>query len=103
MMNPLQHGWINDKFYNYIVFLPAKDCNFNKDNLKNEAEKELMDNIKLITEIEEGYYRLKKSNKDSYEYEEYGEYCYMPCEKGRGAILYYFAAIEFVKGADNIE
>lgn len=28
---------------------------------------------------------------------EFGEYCYVPCEKGKGAVLYYFAAYEIIK------
>ena len=54
-----------------------------------------MEKVQLITDIQEGYYRIQKS--DFFASSEYGEYCYMPCEKGRGATLYYFAAYEIIK------
>lgn len=92
MMNISQFYWIGDTYYDKVGFLKAKDCEFKKENLKKELEKELMENIELITEIQEGYYRIQKS--DEFARYEYGEYCYMPCNKEKGATLYYFAAYE---------
>lgn len=90
MMNITQFCWIDGTYYNTVGFIKAKDCEFKKENLKSELEKELMENIELITEIQEGYYRVQKSSE--FERGEFGEYCYMPCEKGKGAVLYYYAA-----------
>ena len=72
-----------------------KDCDNNKENFKKVLQEELMEEVKLITDIQEGYYRIQKS--DFFASSEYGEYCYMPCKKGRGATLYYFAAYENIK------
>ena len=89
MMSIENSYWIGNVFYNRVGFIKAKDCKFNKDNFQKELEKELEFDVKLLTSIEEGYYRVKKST--DWEYEEYGEYCYVPCEKGKGAVLYYYA------------
>ena len=75
MMNISQSAWVGDIYY------------------ENELEKELMDDIELITEIQEGYYRVQRTEENLVD--EYGEYCYMPCQKGKGAVLYYFAAYKF--------
>lgn len=99
MINNIEDGWIEDRYYQRIVFISAKECDFNKAKFKEVVEHELMDNIRLITDIQEGYYRIKKS--DDYEKEEYGEYCWQPCKKGKGAVLYYFAGIEFVGGKEE--
>lgn len=53
-----------------------------------------MDNVELLTDIQEGYYRIKKS--DFFERSEYGEYCYVPCTKGKGATLYYYAGYKII-------
>lgn len=87
--------WINDKYYHTVGCLRAKDCDNNKENFKKVLQNELMEEVKFITDIQEGYYRIQKS--DFFASSEYGEYCYMPCEKGRGATLYYFAAYETIK------
>lgn len=88
-----QTGWIGDIYYNNIAYAPAKKCG--KEKFKEFVEKELEDKITLLTDIQEGYYRIKKAEKYSIEEEEYGEYFYTPCNKGRGATLYYFAGFEF--------
>ena len=93
MMNPIGEGWIGDKYYQHVAYISAKECDFNKTKFKETVEEEIMDKINILTDIQEGYYRIKKSN--DWEYEEYGEYCYYPCEKGKGAVLIYFAGFEF--------
>ncbi|MCI8309082.1 MAG: hypothetical protein HFJ45_02500 [Clostridia bacterium] len=95
MIRTTNEAWINDKYYYEVGFLRAKDCNNDKTNFKKSLQEELGENIELITDIQEGYYRIQKS--DFFASSEYGEYCYMPCEKGKGATLYYFAAYELVK------
>ena len=90
MMNISQSAWVKDKYYEYVGFIKAKDCNLKKENFKTKLEKELMYKIELITEIQEGYYRVQRTEENLVD--EYGEYCYMPCEKGKGAVLYYFAS-----------
>ena len=51
------------------------------------------DNIELAGEVEEGYYRIKRS--DEWERDELGEYCWTPTQKGRGATLFYMADWKF--------
>lgn len=77
-------------------FVPAKNCKFDKNNFKKELERETGENIKIISEIQEDYYRIKKSSKDSWEEYEFGEYYYGKSKKGKGACLTYFAAFEYV-------
>ena len=92
MMSLINEGWIENKFYYEIGYIKAKDCDFNKDNFKNEFEKEAMDKIELLTDVQEGYFRCVKSG--FWEKSEFGDYCYKPCSKGKGATLYYFAGIK---------
>ncbi|MBQ9659171.1 MAG: hypothetical protein IJV31_10505 [Clostridia bacterium] len=101
MMNLENPVWINDIYYVRGCFLKAKDCNFNKDKFQKEVEKELEFKINLITPIQQGYYRIKKN--DDFERGEYGEYCYMPCEKGKGAVLYYYAGFEIRGGKIDVK
>ena len=99
MMRPYQYNyWIENTLYNNVGILPAKDCKFNKDNFKKTLEKELEDKVKLLTDIQEGYYRIQKS--DFFDKAEYGDYCYKPCEKDRGATLYYYAGFEYIGGTE---
>jgi hypothetical protein len=99
MMRITNEMWINDKHYHTVGCLRAKDCNNNKDSFKKILQEELMEDIELITDIQAGYYRIQKS--DFFASSEYGEYCYMPCEKGRGATLYYFAAYQIIQESIN--
>lgn len=74
----------------YQAFISAKECGNNKDNFLKVLKEELMDdNIELAGEVEEGYYRIKRS--DEWERDELGEYCWAPTQKGRGATLFYMA------------
>ena len=84
MMRITNEMWINDKFYHTVGCLRAKDCDNDKENFEKILQEELMENIKLVTDIQEGYYRIKKS--DFFDMSEFGEYCYVPCEKGKGAV-----------------
>ena len=84
-------GWIGDTYYDNVAYLPAKFCEYNPENFEKEVKVELGD-VKIITEVYEGYYRCVRS--DEFSRQEYGDYCYAPCEKGKGATLYYFAAYE---------
>ena len=96
MINPIGDGWIGDKYYQgRVAYISAKECGFDKSNFKEVVEREIMDKINLVTDIQECYYRIKKSN--DWEYDEFGEYCYQPCKKGKGAILIYFGGFEFVR------
>ena len=94
MMNISQSYWIGDTYHDKVGFLKAKDCNFKKENLQKELENELMEKIELITEVQEGYFRVQRT--EEFMVDEYGEYCYMPCNKGKGATLYYFAAYKTI-------
>lgn len=51
-----------------------------------------MDKVELLTDVQEGYFRHVKSG--FWEKSEFGDYCYKPCSKGKGATLYYFAGIK---------
>lgn len=80
----------------YQAFISAKECENNKDNFLKILKEELMDdNIELAGEVEEGYYRIKRS--DEWERDELGEYCWTPTQKGRGATLFYMADWKFKK------
>lgn len=82
-------GYVGEFYYDKVAYLPAKWCDFNKDNFEKVAKEELGD-IKIITEVQEQYYRCVKAD----EYYDLGEYCYKPCKKGKGATLYYYAGYE---------
>ncbi len=78
----------------YQAFISAKECENNKDNFLKVLREELMDDdIELLEEVREGYYRIKKS--DEWERDEIGEYCWTPTQKGRGATLFYMADWKF--------
>lgn len=96
MMSLTNGMWINDKYYNTVGCLKAEYCDNNKEKFKEVLQEELMEKVGLITDIQEGYYRISRSEEGSYEEYEFGEYHYKPCEKGKGATLYYFAAYEII-------
>lgn len=88
-------GNIEEKYYDRIFFISAKECKYNKRKFLKEFREEVGKNTKLLTKVQEGYYRIKKSAKNSWEEEEFGEYYIGSSEKGRGACLYYFAGFEY--------
>lgn len=90
-------GTIQDKYYNNIFFITAKECKYNKRKFLKELREEAGKNTRLLTKVQEGYYRIKRSAKNSWEEDEFGEYYIGPAEKGRGACLYYFAGFEYLK------
>ena len=84
--------WINDKGYATVGYVKASECNYDKSKFKEELEKGIGENINLLTDIKEQYYRCVKSDDI-----DYGEYIYKPCEKSRGASLYYYAGFEEIE------
>jgi hypothetical protein len=91
MINTIGEGYIGDKYYSQIVYIPAKVCDFSKHKFEEIAIEEV-GSIELTSDICEGYYRCVRTNE--FERDIYGDYCYRSCEKGRGAVLYYFAGFE---------
>lgn len=93
-------GTIEEKYYDNIFFITARECKYNKRKFLKELREEAGKNAKLLTKVQEGYYRIKRSSKGSWEENEFGDYYLGPCEKERGASLYYFAGFEYIRESE---